>query len=159
MDDNGFIYLLTTNAEKQVKVYRVNTEKEMKDESFFQLVYHFQATWVYFFKKFEDKFYMMDNSKQVSVLVQDPKTDGLSVLKTLGLCAADKKSILKQPFAEFDVSEGAIYYGNKAIFLLKNKTGDNSTVASFNFSLEGYDCIAGPKTANGSGNIYYVQEA
>ena len=49
MDDNGFIYLLTTNAEKQVKVYRVNTEKEMGEESFFQLVYQFQATWVYFF--------------------------------------------------------------------------------------------------------------
>ena len=39
MDENGFIYLLTTNVEKQVKVYRVNTEKEMGDESFFQLVY------------------------------------------------------------------------------------------------------------------------
>ena len=49
MDENGFIYLLTTNAEKQVKVYRVNTEKEMGEESFFQLVYQFQATWVYFF--------------------------------------------------------------------------------------------------------------
>ena len=49
MDENGFIYLLTTNVEKQVKVYRVNTEKEMGEESFFQLVYQFQATWVYFF--------------------------------------------------------------------------------------------------------------
>jgi|LakMenEpi03Aug12_release.lakeMendotaPanAssembly.Ray.scaffolds.fasta_scaffold37980_5 hypothetical protein len=39
MDEKGFIYLLTTNVEKQVKVYRVNTEKEMGDESFFQLVY------------------------------------------------------------------------------------------------------------------------
>lgn len=93
MDESGFIYLLTTNIEKQVKVYRVNTEKEMGEESFFQLVYQFQATWVYFFQKVDNKFYLMDNSKKVRVLEQDPKTHGLSVSTTLELCIADKESI------------------------------------------------------------------
>ena len=91
MDEKGFIYLLTTNAEKQVKVYRVNTEKEMGEESFFQLVYHFQANWVYFFQKSDDKFYMMDDSKKVRVLVQDPKTHNLSIQTTLELCVFDKE--------------------------------------------------------------------
>ena len=37
---------------------------------------------------------MMDNSKRVRVLEQDPKTHGLSVLTTLELCTADKESIV-----------------------------------------------------------------
>jgi hypothetical protein len=44
-------------------------------------------------------------------------------------------------------------------FMLKSKTQDNPTWAAADISFKGYDCIAGPKTANGSGQIYYVEEA
>lgn len=49
MDHEGSIYFLVTNAENSVKVYRVNTDAEMGEDAFFQLVYHFQSSWVYFF--------------------------------------------------------------------------------------------------------------
>ena len=46
------------------------------------------------------------------------------------------------------------------MFLLKSKTQDNPTWEAADISLKGYDCIAGPKIANGSGGqIYYVEEA
>jgi hypothetical protein len=45
-------------------------------------------------------------------------------------------------------------------FMLKSKTQDNPTWAAADISFKGYDCIAGPKNANGSGGqIYYVEEA
>ena len=67
---------------------------------------------------------------------------------------------MQQPFAEFAVSQGTLHYGNMVMFLLKSKTQDNPTWAAADISFKGYDCIAGPKSANGSGGqIYYVEEA
>jgi hypothetical protein len=69
MDEHGSIFLLVTDAAKKVSVYRTNTEKEMGEDAFFQLVFYFQASWVYFFQKVGDKFYLMDDSKRVRILV------------------------------------------------------------------------------------------
>jgi hypothetical protein len=79
MDEQGSIFFLVTDASKKVidgtdatskvNVYRTNTEKEMGKDTFFQLVFSFSANWVYFFQKVGDKFYMMDDSKRVKVLV------------------------------------------------------------------------------------------
>jgi hypothetical protein len=41
MDHEGSIYFLVSNADNQVKVYRVNTDAEMGDDAFFQQVYSF----------------------------------------------------------------------------------------------------------------------
>lgn len=35
MDKDGSIYLVVTNEENQVKIYRVNTDKEMGEDAFF----------------------------------------------------------------------------------------------------------------------------
>ena len=51
MDEHGSVFLLVTDAANKVSVYRTNTEKEAGGDAFFQLVFHFQASWVYFFQK------------------------------------------------------------------------------------------------------------
>jgi hypothetical protein len=49
--------------------------------------------------------------------------------------------------------------GNVAMFMLNGKSQDNPTWARFDVALKGYECIAGPKIANGMGHIYYVEES
>lgn len=68
MDEQGSIFFLVATGQK-VSVYRTNTDKEMGDDAFFQQVFSFSATWVYFFQKVGEKFFMMDEEKRVKVLV------------------------------------------------------------------------------------------
>jgi hypothetical protein len=64
----------------------------MEEDDFFQLVYSFQASWVYFFQKVGDKFYVMDDEKIVKVLVQEPNHTLLEVA-TLDLLKEDKEKL------------------------------------------------------------------
>jgi hypothetical protein len=41
--------------------------------------------------------------------------------------------------------------------MIESKTRDNPTWYSSDVMLKGYECIAGPKRAYGSGLIYYVE--
>jgi hypothetical protein len=99
----------------------------------------------------------MDESKRIKVLVQDPKTKLLSVETTMDLCKSDKEMIEKTPFDEYAVSPGVVHWNNLAFTMIESKTRDNPTWYSSDVMLKGYECIAGPKRAYGSGLIYYVE--
>lgn len=158
MDQEGSIYFLVSNTENTIKVYRVNNKAEMGNDDFFQLVYHFQSNWVYFFLQEDNKkFYLMDESKRVKVLVQDPKTMLLSVEKTMDLCKIDSELIEKTAFDEYSVSPGVIHWKKYAFTLIESKFRDNPTWYNQIVTLQGYEFIAGPKSAYGSGLIYYVE--
>ena len=103
------------------------------------------------------KFYLMDDSKRIRILVQDPKLHTLSVLTTLDLCKKDKELLKQTPFDEFAVSPGCIHWDNKALFMIDNKQKDNPTWYSFDVMIKNYEYVSGPKAANGSGQIYYMQ--
>ena len=45
------------------------------------------------------------------------------------------------------------------MFMLNTKSQDNPTWARFDVAIKCYECIAGPKTANGMGHIYYIEES
>ena len=158
MDEHGSIFLLVTDAAKKVSVYRTNTEKEMGEDAFFQLVFHFQASWVYFFQKVGDKFYMMDDSKRVRILVQDPKNHTLSVVTTLDLLKEDKEKLRQVPFDEFIITPGCVHWDNYAFNLIENKTKDNPTWACVNLDIKGYETVSGPKNATGAGQMFFIQE-
>jgi hypothetical protein len=99
----------------------------------------------------------MDETKRIKVLVQDPKTKLLSVETTMNLCKSDREMIERTPFDEYAVSPGVVHWNNLALTMIESKTRDNPTWYSSDVMLKGYECIAGPKRAYGSGLIYFVE--
>ena len=99
----------------------------------------------------------MDETKRIKVLVQDPKTKLLSVETTMNICKSDREMIERTPFDEYAVSPGVVHWNNLALTMIESKTRDNPTWYSSDVMLKGYECIAGPKRAYGSGLIYFVE--
>lgn len=75
----------------------------------------------------------------------------------MDLCKVDRELIEKTAFDEYAVSPGVIHWNQYAFTLIESKVRDNPTWYNENVMLQGYECIAGPKRAYGSGLIYYVE--
>lgn len=99
----------------------------------------------------------MDDSKRVRVLVQDAKTQCLSILTIMDLCKKDKELLKQTAFDEYAVSPGCIHWDCRALHMIENKQKDNPTWESFEVMIKGYEYIAGPKSAKGSGQIFYME--
>lgn len=74
------------------------------------------------------------------------------------LCKGDKEFINKTPFDEYAVSNGCIHNGGKAFYMIENKQKDNPTWYSFDVMIRQYEFVSGPKSAKGSGQIYFMEK-
>lgn len=160
MDKDGEIHFLVADKKNMIKVIRHNSEAEMGNDDFFDVVYTFQSKWVYFFLYLEEmnKFYLMDEQRRVKVLVPDPKTKQLVLETTLDLCKIDKEEIDKTPFDEWAVSPGVIHWNGIAMTMIESKTQDNPTWHQYDVMMDRYEHVSGPKHAQGSGQIYYIEK-
>lgn len=140
MDKDGEIHFLVTDKKNMIKILRVNSDAEMGNDDFFEVVYTFQSKWVYFFLYNEEtnKFYVMDEHKRIKVLVPDPKTKQLELDRTMDLCKHDKEEIDKTPFDEYSVSPGVVHWNGIVMTMIDSKARDNPTWYQMDVILDGY---------------------
>jgi hypothetical protein len=160
-DKEGSLYFLVTDSKFQVKIIRVDEEAEMGNDDYFQIVYTFPSKWVYFFliesSAGSEFFYLMDDSKRVRVLQQDPKSKMFTLNATLDLCRKDKDIIERRSFDEYAVSPTVLHWKDSFMTMIDNRTRDNPTWYSEPLMQKGYELVAGPKMPENSGLVYYVQ--
>ena len=89
MDKDGAIYFMTRTQQGIVKVLRTNPQVEMGDSQFIKPVYTFRSFTNYFLLFNEGKFYIMDETKKVRVLIPNAETNMWKLSQTLELCEKD----------------------------------------------------------------------
>ena len=159
-DTDGAIYFMMKSTDDTIRVIRADPNAEMGTNDYLKVVFTFYSSLVYFMHedRSQHQFYIMDDQKKVRVIEPNKETHMWKQKMTYELTEKDAQEIYYCDYAEYAVSGNIIHLDKRMYYLLESKSKDVPTWASSNFMLDYHVYVSGPKYAQRSGLIWYVEQ-
>ena len=142
-----------------MRILRADPNVDMGNANFIKSVFQMRCDYIHFFTIFNGKFFVMDDKKKVRRLIQDPITFQLRLDTNLEMLSQDQRFISYSEFDEFIVADNLIHWDDSVIFVSRQtRQKDKYTWSRSTIMAEDHKFIEGPKRANGTGMIYYLEQ-